>query len=116
MINVLLVGAGGSLGSMLRYTLSLYLPYPTVIVNLVGSFFIGILLAFGQSRLGSTWYHLLIPGFLGGFTTYSAFSGEILGHLKEQLYTSAFLYIATTLVIGLLLTAAGFFTTRLLLN
>jgi len=107
--NILLVGAGGFAGSVLRYLVSLGLrgasgewkwPLATFSVNLVGSILIGLLwgksIQVAEPRL---WLTLGTAGFCGGFTTFSAFSLEILELLKGGEYTVALLYVAASVVV-----------------
>ena len=102
---------GGFIGSISRFLLSQYLApliaYPTAVINLVGSFCIGIFLAYGQGQIGESKYLFLVPGILGGFTTYSAFSGETLTLLKNQSYSSAIIYVCLTVFGGLMMTGLG---------
>lgn len=81
------VGFGGLLGSVLRYALSGYIQdltrssafsYGTLVVNVVGCFVIGFLsqLVETSGLFGQETRALLLPGFLGGFTTFSTFSNE----------------------------------------
>lgn len=87
MKEYLIVGAGGCLGSMLRYgasrlsgdlALSSWFPLSTLLVNLVGCFFIGVLFGIAEDKtvLFSEHRLFLIVGVLGGFTTFSAFGFE----------------------------------------
>lgn len=122
-MNFILVGLGGMIGSILRYTCSLYLVQslsnfvanPTALINLVGSLLMGVMIALEQNRLGSLGALFVMTGVLGGFTTYSAFSAETLNLLREGFYTSAFTYVALTLVGGLAAVSAGYFVTRSIL-
>lgn len=113
MTNILLVGAGGMIGAITRYSLSLYfvqyLSYPTALINLVGSLLMGVILGMGQMRLGESWSLFIATGLLGGFTTYSAFAGETLTLLKEGFYFSALGYTSLTLFGGLVMVALGFY-------
>lgn len=80
MRSVALVFAGGALGSLARYLLSLALPglWPVFVVNTVGSFLLGLLLGwFGPHGPDDTLRLLLGTGFLGGFTTYSALALDV---------------------------------------
>ncbi len=118
-MNFILVGLGGMLGSVLRYLLSSSfssaLSYPTALINLLGSFVMGVVLALGQERLGASWSLFLMTGILGGFTTYSAFAGETLILLRGGLYFSALGYAGLTLLGGLLAVGVGHFLGRLFL-
>lgn len=82
-MSFLLVGLGGAAGSMLRYAIGLgfarsAFPYSTLIVNGLGCLLIGMALpAWNRAPvLSDAWRLLLVVGFLGGFTTFSAFGHE----------------------------------------
>ena len=89
-MTYLLVALGGALGSVARYAVSLGaarwlgagFPWGTLIVNVAGSFAIGLLAALvtadGRPALGSDARALVMVGILGGFTTFSSFSLETL--------------------------------------
>lgn len=111
---VLLVALGGALGAVARYGVGLAaaraapaVPLGTWAVNLAGCFLVGLagprLLAPGAEagRL------LLVVGFLGAFTTFSAFSAETLALLRAGRVGMAALNVAGSVALGLLLTAAG---------
>jgi CrcB protein len=93
------VGAGGAVGSVLRYTLTnavaramgTAFPYGTVIVNVFGSFLIGLLYVWLMERVGARpeIRALLIVGVLGGFTTFSSFSLETVTLLMQESYAKA---------------------------
>jgi len=96
-----LVGLGGGAGAVCRYLLGNALnkpqgfPFGTLAVNLLGCFLIGLALHLdGRARL------LCVTGFLGGFTTYSAFGLESLQLLRSQ-PTQGVLYLGLHLVCGL---------------
>src|SRR5690348_9275221 len=103
---VLLVGFGGFLGSIGRYILGIsfnklfpaQLPYSTVLINLLGSLLIGVLITLIGPKSHPRAFHFLVPGILGGFTTFSAFSGEVVYLLEKQLFGTALLYIAATVL------------------
>ncbi|EDL66179.1 fluoride efflux transporter CrcB [Bacillus sp. SG-1] len=113
----LFVGLGGAAGSILRYlTGNLLLglnpaafPYGTLAANLAGSFLLGLL-------TDTWWKNKKIPseisaavgtGMIGSFTTFSAFSVETLGLLKEDHYYLAFLYFFLSTAGGLFLAWTG---------
>lgn len=112
-MNYLLIALGGAAGSILRYGCSRWLntalfPYGTLAVNVLGSFFIGLLWALFAGDVHEGKRLLLISGFCGGFTTFSAFSLEGLQLLQQSKFATFFLYTFATVVFGLAATYAGF--------
>lgn len=116
----LLVFIGGGLGSALRYALSKGL-YPifsssilgTFTVNILGSFFIGLLLGLQlKNIIEKPFYVLLVTGFCGGFTTFSAFAFENYGLFKSGDYLQAFIYILASIILGLAAVGLGFILSR----
>lgn len=107
MNNILLVMLGGSIGAGLRFLASqaLSFPYAIPIINIVGSFLIG-LLAFSVTHESLRIF--LMAGILGGFTTFSAFSLETLTLWQRGEATSATLYIAVSVIGSLLAVWLGF--------
>tara|TARA_A100001037_G_scaffold278810_1_gene280025 strand:+ start:935 stop:1330 length:396 start_codon:yes stop_codon:yes gene_type:complete len=115
--QVILVGIGGSLGAALRYlvsnssSLSNYpFPWSTAFVNVIGCFFIGIVIgAFSGESWFDNWGRSLIAiGFLGGLTTFSAFSYEILVMIEAGRHFVAGQYIGFSLVASFSATIVGF--------
>jgi CrcB protein len=124
-INFLLVGAGGFIGSMLRYAAALSLdrrlntvfPFGTFAVNVIGSFILGFLMAWATKRTGihsEQWRLFLGTGFCGGFTTFSAFAAENMTMFEQKLAGTGFLYIILSIVTGILAVWAGFSLSRAL--
>ena len=115
----LLVALGGALGSALRYLTALLLarhytgsiPLATLVVNLVGCFLIGLLI--GLCSDTSHLRLLFITGFCGGFTTFSTFTAESYSMFREGAYGLALLYIAGSVLIGLLALWLGLSLSRL---
>ncbi len=106
MVNVLLVMLGGAAGSALRYWVGTLLPtapgvfpLPTFLVNVAGSFVLGLLVGHGMvARAPAPSMHLLLgTGFCGGFTTYSAFAVESVTLLQRGDAIVAGTYVASTL-------------------
>lgn len=118
--QLLLVALGGALGSTLRYLTALLLarhytgsiPLATLVVNLVGCFLIGLLI--GLCSDTSHLRLLFITGFCGGFTTFSTFTAESYSMFREGAYGLALLYIAGSVLIGLLALWLGLSLSRLL--
>jgi CrcB protein len=108
--NILIVGTGGALGSIARYLITCLFTHlaicselATFVVNVIGSFIIGLLIPSAQSTL----YLLLAIGFCGGFTTFSTFSHESLQMLQSGNIANFLLYIGISVIGGLSLTALG---------
>ncbi|WP_127844384.1 fluoride efflux transporter CrcB [Psychroflexus aestuariivivens] len=119
MKSLLLVFLGGGLGSICRYLVTLafkgmkiqHFPYyQTLTVNILGSFCIGLALGWllKNNPQNSDLQLLLITGFCGGFTTFSAFSSENLNLLKSGQFMEFALYISVSIVLGLLAVILGF--------
>ena len=103
MLNLFLVASGGATGALSRYLLSNFLKiyfsqsfYSTLFVNVIGSFLIGYLISLGEYKNLSNNFirYFLIIGVLGSFTTFSAFSYEVV-----NLYFSRKLFLALSYVL-----------------
>jgi CrcB protein len=99
-LSVLAVSLGAAVGAVARWQLGLWLsspgallPWGTLAANLVGGYLIGVALGVFQAlpALDPMWKLLLVTGFLGGLTTFSAFSAEVV-----DLMTQGRLLLATT--------------------
>ena len=110
---VLAIGTGSFFGGILRYLLSQFVqskflsafPFGTLTVNIIGCFLIG--LVFGLTDRGTLtpeWRLFLATGMIGGFTTFSAFSFETVGLLRDGQLWYATAYIVGSVIIGLLAT------------
>ena len=106
------VALGGALGASARYGAGLALrgdgalPRHTLIVNVTGCFAFGLLGAALGDRMSEEARLLVFTGVLGGYTTFSAFSGETFALLRTAPWTAAS-YVALSVGLGLLAVAAG---------
>lgn len=109
----IIIGIGSFIGGFSRYLLSLLIqtkitsPFPlhTLIINIAGCFFIGVVFGlFDKGQISNEWKLFLATGILGGFTTFSAFSMETLTLFREGYAGYAMLYIFASIFFGLLLT------------
>lgn len=124
-MNWLWVALGGAIGASLRYGLSLWLfkpavlfPWPTWSVNLLGCFAAGIFFAFSQKFpvLQQELRLFLMVGILGGFTTFSSFGLETFQLLKQGHTSVALMYVISSVILGVLCLAVGFYLFQALLN
>ena len=113
--NLLLVGLGGSIGSMVRYAASLLIkskafPYATLSVNIIGSFIIGLVFALSikEAGLSNNWKLFMATGICGGFTTFSAFSLENMELLQSGKIGIALTYIIVSVVAAVIATFLGY--------
>ncbi|MDO9300448.1 MAG: fluoride efflux transporter CrcB [Anaerolineales bacterium] len=112
MINILLVGFGGFVGSILRYLVSGYVqqstksidfPYGTLAVNVIGCFIIGFLAQLAEERgmFTSESRLFVFVGILGGFTTFSSFGNETLNLARDSQTLNALANIGANVFFGL---------------
>ena len=111
--NILFVGIGGALGAISRFGVneffenyfSLSSPFGTFSVNVIGCFLIGIFIGLALPTKDSTYYFFVI-GFLGSFTTMSAFTYQTMVMANTNLI-NAVSYIMLTLILSILATYIG---------
>ncbi len=100
------VAAGGSLGAVSRFLLSTYVfsagrfPWATLVINIAGSFAIGLIWGLSNHH---AWFeewgrYFIVVGFLGAFTTFSAFSFETVGLVESGRVVSAASYVLASLL------------------
>jgi CrcB protein len=117
--SLLAIGAGAAIGAILRFFLGTWLngvfqhvPLGTLAANLIGGYLIGIAVAFFAVNPGvaAEWRLFVITGFLGGLTTFSAFSAEVAALLQQGRLLWAGAAIAAHVAGSLLMTLLGIAT------
>lgn len=119
MRNIIIVGLGGFIGSVLRYMVSGWIqtlsgrpffPYGTLGVNVLGCLLIGLLGGWAENaELFSPSVRLfLLLGLLGGFTTFSTFGYETVALLRDRELAAAFGYVGLHLLGGFAAVAVGY--------
>ena len=101
MLNVIAIFLGGGLGSLLRYFTNLVCPFPTLIVNIVGSFIMD------KADISASLKLAITVGLCGGLTTFSTFSLELFKMIEKGGYVQSFGYIILSVLICLLSTGIG---------
>ena len=117
--SVLAIGIGAALGALVRWLLGLWLnallpaiPPGTLAANVIGGYLIGVAMVFftQQVHLPPEWRLFVITGFLGGLTTFSTFSAEVMRLLTDGRIAWAMGAMAAHLAGSLLATWAGMVT------
>jgi CrcB protein len=125
MIKIVMVGMGGFAGSICRYIVSdlshrlfsdPFFPYGTIIVNVMGCLFIGLLGGLSETRQIFTpeIRALILIGFLGGFTTFSTFGYEIFMVARDGQFVAALTNLVLHLILGFCSVWFGFSMSKLL--
>ena len=117
--HLLAVTVGSAAGGVLRWCVGLWLnpqwhgfPLGTLAVNVVGGFLIGAAMAWLTAAPNEAWRLLLVTGFLGGLTTFSAFSFESLVLLQSGRFGMAALHLLAHVLGALGAAALGWSTVR----
>lgn len=123
--TLLAVAAGGAIGAVGRYLVvslagtvfGLGFPYGTIIVNIVGSFVLGILVETGALVWSPSpeLRALLVVGMLGAFTTFSTFSLDVVVLFERKAYMPAAIYLAVSVVASIAALAVAMRLTRMVL-
>lgn len=124
MIQALLVAVGGAIGSLLRYYVGQWalrlmgpaFPWGTLAVNVVGCFVIGVFAELIARKFNASveLRLLLITGFLGGFTTFSAFSLDAISLFERGEAVAGGIYIAASAGLSMAAVIAGLAVMRAL--
>ena len=112
MSKYILVMLGGALGATSRFVVgtvvarwySAVFPLGTFLINITGSFLIGLLMTFFLNRpvVSANWRLFLVTGILGGYTTFSSFEWEAFAAMRTGAGLIAFLYLVSSVAVGLL--------------
>lgn len=115
--KILSVAIGGALGAVARYLINISplatvfdrFPFPTFVINIIGSFLIGFLMIVFADKIevSENLRMAIIVGFLGAFTTFSTFEMEIFGLMRERQLLIALLYLFLSVIVGFLGVMAG---------
>lgn len=118
MIKMMLIaGAGGFVGTCCRYLVTRWCammfsgswPLGTFLVNVVGCFVFGVLLGLFEKAqtVSTTESLLLVTGFCGGFTTFSAFAGEVCLLGDKGQFVTSLVYLLASVTLGVIMVIAG---------
>ncbi len=116
MLAVVAICLGASVGALARWRLGVWLntagallAWGTLAANLIGGYLIGVCIAVFQAMpdLDPVWRLLLVTGFLGGLTTFSSFSAEVVLYMTEARYGLAFFTATVHMAGSFLMTFAG---------
>lgn len=113
--EILMVGVGGFCGAVIRFLLSgkldrcRTLPIGTLVVNLIGSFFIGFILGIGLPKL---WTLFFVSGFAGALTTFSTVQKEIIEQFQSGRQKEAIIYLLLTYGSGIVVAFIGYLIGR----
>jgi CrcB protein len=109
-MRYLMVGIGGALGSVLRFWVGSYVggrlgsrfPYGTFAVNVTGSFLIGMVFTVLAEKVdwSTNWLYLVPIGFIGGYTTFSAFEYETFRLFQDGQILTAGLNVILSVIVG----------------
>jgi fluoride exporter len=124
MFQILAIAIGGALGAVSRYLiiglvtdwLGKNFPYGTLAVNVIGSFFIGILYVIVVQKMHASpeLKSIMVVGFLGAFTTFSTFSLEAFNFINEGLVLNAITYILSSVILCIISVWAGVSAAKLI--
>lgn len=117
LLKYLMVGIGGFLGSILRFWVGSYIgsrmgtrfPYGTLVINITGSFLVGLAFALltARTQWSPNWRYLIPIGFIGGYTTFSSFEYETLRTMQDGQVGLGLLYVATSVIVGFIAVWGG---------
>jgi CrcB protein len=116
-LRITLIAIFGAIGTLVRYGLQWILqvrtgatfPYGTLLINLTGCFFLGLIGQFTLNRvmISDDLRIAIAVGFFGGYTTFSSFGWESAKMMEAGEWVRASAYVASSVIVGLLLSVAG---------
>ena len=116
-INYLIIGIGGFAGAVSRYILAMWIgqkwgrsfPLGTFVINVTGSFFIGLLMSLLTERfmVNPQWRLLLAVGFLGSYTTFSTLEYETVRLVKDGEWLIALINVILSVIVGFIALKLG---------
>ena len=117
MVNIFIIGIGGFLGAISRYGVALWIgqrwgrnfPLGTFVINVSGSFLIGLLMSLFTERfmVNPQWRLMLVVGFLGAYTTFSTFEYETGTLMKDGEWLIAMLNVLLSVIVGFIALKLG---------
>ncbi len=117
MTNIVIIGIGGFLGAIARYGVAIWIgqrwgrsfPLGTFVINVTGSFLIGLLMSLMTERIieNPQWRLLLVVGFLGAYTTFSTFEYETGALLQDGEWLYAGLNVIGSVIVGFIALKLG---------
>jgi CrcB protein len=123
MHKYLLVGAGGFVGAMARYWMGAFVtqrmglrfPFGTFLINVSGCFLVGFFMHLLAERgvLDAHWLYIVVIGFIGAYTTFSTFEYETVRALQDGQLGIGLLYVASSILVGLVMVWLGALAARL---
>jgi CrcB protein len=113
-MTYLFIALGGALGAVLRYVIAAGVVFPlgTLTVNVIGSFMMGLAFVWFSTKTAGQWPLFVMTGFLGGFTTFSAFSLDVLKLVEAEKYVNAGGYVIASVVFSVLAIFAGVYVMK----
>lgn len=121
--SVIAISIGASCGALLRWLAALTLnhhfpiiPFGTLLANLVGGYLIGVALSFFSHHpsIAPEWKLMIVTGFLGGMTTFSTFSAEVVALFQQDKFLWAGLHIVSHVAGSIAATFLGLISFSLL--
>lgn len=123
-MKYLMIALGGSVGAIARYAVGSYIgnrmgtrfPYGTFVINISGSFVIGLAMTILSERthISRSWLYLVPIGFVGAYTTFSTFEFETLRLMQDGQSFAALLNVALSVVVGFVMVWIGMVAGRAL--